>query len=85
MKTIDRLHHVCLTVSSENFEETWPKELAFFADFLRMNTYKIDVREMDEEITLQGLEQGMGTGASEASGVRRRRPGDYRPFLLCRW
>ena len=62
MKTIDRLHHVCLTVSSENFEETWPKELAFFADFLRMNTYKIDVREMDEEITLQGLEQGMGLG-----------------------
>ena len=36
MKTIDRMHHVCLTVSSESFEETWPKELAFFADFLRM-------------------------------------------------
>ena len=62
MKTIDRIHHICLTVSSENFEETWPKELAFFADFLGMNTYKIDVSEMDEELTLKGLEEGMGVG-----------------------
>ena len=62
MKTIDRLHHVCLTVSSENFEETWPKELAFFADFLGMNCYKNDVSEMDEEISLKGIEQGLGLG-----------------------
>ena len=62
MRTIDRVHHVCLTVSSENFQETWPKELAFFADFLGMNCYKNDVSEMDEEISLQGIEQGLGLG-----------------------
>jgi len=62
MKTIDRLHHVCLTVSSENFEEVWPKELAFFADFLGMNCYKNNILEMDEKLSLQGIEQGLGLG-----------------------
>lgn len=62
MKTIDRTHHICLTVSSENFEEIWPKELAFFADFLGMATFKISVEEMDPDLVLQGLEEGMNLG-----------------------
>lgn len=62
MKTIDRLHHLCLTVSSENFEENWPKVMGFFTDFLGMTAYRVAVEEMDQDSALKSLEEGMGLG-----------------------
>lgn len=62
MRKIDRLHHICLTVTSENFATEWPKMLGFYTDFLRMNAYKVAVEEMDQETSLQSLEDGLGLG-----------------------
>ena len=62
MDTISRLHHICLTVDSTNWRQIWPQEMAFFTEFLRMNAYEINVEEMDVEISLEGLDKGMGLG-----------------------
>ncbi len=62
METVDRYHHICLTVNSENWKEVWPKEMAFFTRFLRMHAYEINVEEMDLESSLEGLEKGLGLG-----------------------
>ena len=65
METVDRIHHICLTVSSENWRETWPKEMAFITEFLGMNAYYCATEEFDFETSKWGIEVGMGLGPQE--------------------
>ena len=65
MDTIDRLHHICLTVSSEDLEEGWPRVHNFYTDFLGMNSYRVPTEEMDHEIGLDSMEEGMEVGRQE--------------------
>lgn len=65
MDTVDRVHHLCLTVSSENYKEEWPKELDFFTSFLGMSSYRVPVEHMNTDEAIENMADGLAIGIQE--------------------
>ena len=61
MKSIDRVYHICLTVSTDQQEEMYPRLLDFYTNFLKMNAFRIRTEEMRREEVDTGM-AGIGIG-----------------------
>ena len=65
METIERIHHVCLTISTDQVDDGWPKAHNFYKHFLGMNSYRVPTEEMDHELAIESMEEGMEVGKQE--------------------
>ncbi len=65
MKSVDRVYHICLTISTDQQEE-YPRVLEFFTDFLKMNAFRIRTEEMKRDEVEQGFD-GIGIGKQTAT------------------
>ncbi|MDE0432577.1 MAG: hypothetical protein OXH92_01085 [Bryobacterales bacterium] len=61
---VDRVHHMCLTISTEHPDHVYPDLLAFYTSFVGLRSYRIPTEQLDREKSIQGLED-LGAGKQE--------------------
>ena len=61
---VDRVHHMCLTISTEHSDEVFEDLRTFYTDFVGMQSYLVPTEQMDPDKSLQGME-ALGAGKQE--------------------
>ena len=61
---VDRVHHMCLTISTEHPDHVYPDLLAFYTSFVGLRSYRIPTEQLDREKSIQGMED-LGAGKQE--------------------